>query len=51
MKNGGKNKSVSFIIVFSVYIYICMEMGCVHKINVDCNLNRTILLLADGFQR
>ncbi len=22
MKNGGKNKSVSFLIVFSVYIYI-----------------------------
>ncbi len=24
MKNGGKNKSVAFIILVSVYIYACM---------------------------
>ncbi len=27
------------------------EMGRVLKINVDCSLNRTILLLADYFQK
>ncbi len=26
MKNGGKNKSVAFIILFSVYIYIYIEL-------------------------
>ncbi len=26
MKNGGKNKSVAFIIMFSIYIYIYMQI-------------------------
>ncbi len=28
MKNGGKNKSVAFIILFSVYIYIYIYIIC-----------------------
>ncbi len=27
MKNGGKNKSVVFIILFSIYIYIYIYIG------------------------
>ncbi len=30
MKNGGKNKSVAFIILFSVYIYVCVCV-CVYN--------------------
>ncbi len=32
MKNGGKNKSVAFIILFSIYIYIFLFFLFLHKI-------------------
>ncbi len=41
MKNGGKNKSVAFIILFSIYIYIyiyiynmqCMQLFSMHTLS------------------
>ncbi len=34
MKNGGKNKSVAFIILFSIYIYIYIYIYIIFNVNV-----------------
>ncbi len=46
MKNGGKNKSVAFIILFSVYIYMCVYV-CVSVCVCVCVVGVCVYLSTD----
>ncbi len=48
MKNGGKNKSVAFIILFNIYIYIHNKYTqCTHIYYV----NKNIMFISDAINR
>ncbi len=49
MKNGGKNKSVAFIILFSIYIYIYIYKNffCIIYVFIFSTLDRSVIFISN----